>query len=280
MILVTGAAGKSGQVVVRALAARGATVRALVHRAEQVALAQRLGAAEVTVGDLADPASLAAALDGVRAVYHVPPAVLPNEAELGLALLDAARAAGVYFIFHSVMHPQISALPHHAHKLRVEDALIQSGLPFTILQPASYMQNMLESWPRIEQGVYPVLYGLHAPMSLVDLEDVAAVAARVLTESGHEGATYELSGPQTLDGPATAAILSAALGHPVVAEEVPLDVWETRARTAIGPERAATLATMFRYYHAHGFTGNPRVLEMLLGRPATDFAAFVRRVVG
>ena len=107
---------------------------------------------DYVVGDVRDDATLAQAMRDVRAVYHICPAVQQDEAEIGHRLISAAQAAGVgHFVFHSVLHPQIAALPHHAQKLRVETALIQSGVPFTILQPASYMQNLLGVWDRIVQ---------------------------------------------------------------------------------------------------------------------------------
>jgi hypothetical protein len=113
---------------------------------------------------------------------------------------------------------------------------------------------------------------------MVDLEDVAAAAAIVLTEPGHEGATYELAGSEVLSQTSVARILAEALGRPVRAERLPLDVWEHRARAGgMGEYQITTLVKMFRYYERHGFWGNPRVLGWLLQRPPTTFAAFVQR---
>ena len=282
MLLVTAAGGKTGQAVIRALARKGTGVRALVLRQEHVAALQALGAGEVIVGDMRDGQTLAKALDGVAAVYHICPAVQPDEAAIGIGIIAAAREARVeLFVYHSVLHPQIAALTHHAQKLRVEAELIPSGLPFTILQPASYLQNILESWERItEHGVYATLYGLDACMSLVDLDDVGEVAATVLTEPGHRFASYELCGPEVLTAAEMAATLSNALGRPVLTESFPLEQWELRARAAgFGEYQVATLRTMFRYYAGHGFAGNPNTLAYLLGRQPTSFAAFVERTV-
>jgi uncharacterized protein YbjT (DUF2867 family) len=267
--------------VLRALSGSGRPVRALVHRQKQVPLMREIGAAEVVVGDLRDAHALAEALRGVRAVYHICPAMQPDEADIGHGVIAAARAAGVaHFVFHSVLHPQTEALPHHTQKLRVETELVQSELPFTIMQPASYMQNILGGWARIKnEGVYTTSYGLDARMSLVDLDDVAAAAARVLTENGHQAAIYELSGPAVLTATETANILSQALGRPVSAENMNLDQWAVQMRAGgMGDYQIATLSTMFRYYAQHGFVGNPHVLAMLLNRRPTDFAGFVERV--
>lgn len=255
-------------------------MRALVHHESEVASLRALGAGEVVAGDLRNPGEMEPAMKGAAAVYHICPAVQPDEAEIGQNMIMAAQNAGVErFVYHSVMHPQISALPHHAKKLRVEDALIQSGMAFTILQPSSYMQNILEGWDRIvKEGEYATLYGLSAHMSLVDLDDVGEAAARVLTEDGHEAATYELCGPEALTAAAMAETLSSHLGRTVTPVDVPIDQWEARMRTDTHNDyEPTTLATMFRYYAQHGFTGNPRVLTMLLNHPPTTFAEFAAR---
>jgi len=282
VILVTGAAGKTGRAVVRALNARGAAVRALAYRPTHVAPLRGLGAQEVTVGDMRDQPTLEQAMQGVRALYHICPNMSPDELSIGQLVIGAARSAGVaHFVYHSVLHPQTEAMPHHWEKLRVEEHLFESGLPYTILQPAAYMQNVLAGWDSIvKDGVYRVPYPLETRLGMVDLEDVAAAAATVLTEPGHHGATYELAGAEGLTQTEVAAILSSALGRTVRARAVPLDVWETGARQAgLGDYQVMTLIKMFRYYESYGLWGNPNVLGWLLGRPPTTFAAFVQRVV-
>jgi uncharacterized protein YbjT (DUF2867 family) len=280
MILVTGAAGKTGWAVIRALAAKGAAVRALVYRPEQGWLVQAWGAQEVVVGDMRLQATMEQAVAGARAVYHICPNMSPDEVAIGQAAIAAARSAGVeHFVYHSVLHPQTEAMPHHWLKLRVEEQLFESGLSHTILQPAAYMQNVLAYWEAIvEQGVYAVPYAVETRLGMVDLEDVAEVAALVLTAAGHAGATYELAGVEVMSQIEVAASLSQGLGRRVRAETVPLDVWEQRARrSGMGDYQVETLVKMFRYYEHHGFWGNPRVLSWLLGRSPTSFDAFVAR---
>ena len=138
------------------------------------------------------------------------------------------------------------------------------------------MQNVLAHWSSITgQGVYPVPYSLDARLSLVDLRDVAAVAAKVLTEKGHAGAVYELAGPQPLSQTEIAALLAQVVGTPVRAERVAWDAWETAAhQRGVGDEAIKTLLAMFRYYDRHGLVGNPNVLGWLLGRAPTSFADF------
>jgi uncharacterized protein YbjT (DUF2867 family) len=290
MILVTGAAGKTGRAIIRALSARGATVRALVHRPEQIQAVEELGAHQVLVGDMRAPATMERAVQGVQRVYHICPNVSPDEVAIGQVAIEAARSAGVaHFVFHSVLHPQTEDMPHHWRKLRVEERLFKalagsvepSGLPYTILQPAAYMQNVLAHWDRIlEQGVYPVPYAVETRLGLVDLQDVAEAAAVVLTQRDHAGATYELAGPEALTQTEVAALLGRKLGRPVRARSVSPEGWERDARAAgLGDYQVRTLLKMFRYYECHGFWGNPRVLGWLLGRPPGTFSDFLERVV-
>jgi uncharacterized protein YbjT (DUF2867 family) len=281
MILITGAAGKTGRAVLQALARRGAVVRALVRRSEQRAAVQNAGATEVVIGDLEDGRALHQAMQGARACYHLCPNMHPDELTIGQRVVRAAQVAGVgHFVYHSVLHPQTEAMPHHWQKLRVEELLFSSGLPFTILQPTAYMQNILAGWPAIRrQGIYAVPYPVESRLSLVDLEDVGEAAATVLSEPGHAGATYELVGTAPLTQLQVATVLTEQLGGLVVAQETPLSDWERNARAiGLGDYAVTTLLQMFRYYAAYGLVGNPNALRWLLGRAPTTLAEFVARV--
>jgi uncharacterized protein YbjT (DUF2867 family) len=278
MILVTGAAGKTGQAVIRALTKHGTGVRALVHREQQAPLVKNLGSQEAVIGDLENETVLQQASYGTDAIYHICPNMSPDEVSIGQRVITAARIAGVNrFVFHSVLHPQTEAMPHHWNKLRVEELLFESGLDFTILQPAAYMQNVLAGWATIiQEGIYRVPYPVGTRMGMVDLEDVAAAAAIVLTEPDHGGATYELAGLEVLTQTEVAAILSEVLGQPVRAEQVSITDWTREARAAgLDDHKVEMLVKMFRYYEQFNFWGNPRVLSWLLNRPPRRFRAFL-----
>jgi NAD(P)H dehydrogenase (quinone) len=280
MIVVTGAAGKTGRALVQALVARGTAVRALVHRPEQVDSLKALGALGVVAGDMADASVLGDVLRDATAVYHICPNVHPDELEIGRRAISMARVAGInHFVYHSVLHPQVEAMPHHWQKLRVEEALLESGLNFTILQPAAYMQNVLANWTAVVgQGVYTVPYAAETRLTMVDLNDVAEAAAVVLTEPGHYGATYELAGPEWLSQTEIAAVLSDVLSRPVQAQPISNDQWRQGAESAgLGRYQIETLLKMFAYYEQYGFRGNAKVLSWLLGREPARFADFVRR---
>ncbi|MCK6585646.1 MAG: NmrA family NAD(P)-binding protein, partial [Anaerolineales bacterium] len=153
MILITGAGGKTGRVLVKTIS-KTESVCAFVHREEQVSVLKSLGAEKVIVGDLGDGSALRSAMRGVRSLYHICPNIHPDEETIGRLVIEEARKAGVeHFVYHSVLHPQTEKMKHHWQKLRVEEMLFESGLPFTILQPGPYMQNLLAGWRNIvEEG--------------------------------------------------------------------------------------------------------------------------------
>ncbi len=280
MILITGAAGKTGRAVIRALTVQEHTIRALVYRKEQVTPLTQLGVQNVVVGDMRVQAVVDRAFEGVRAVYHIAPNMHSEEIAIGKLAINTARAVGLeHFVYHSVLHPQIECMPHHWQKLRVEERLLESGLSYTILQPAAYMQNVQAHWNDIvTKGLYRVPYSAETRLSMVDLQDVAEVASKVLTESGHEGATYQLCGPEVLSQTETAEVLAHQLERPVRVEVVPREMWHEQAQTSgLDVHRIATLIKMFEYYEQNGFCGNSGVLQWLLGRKPTTFAEYVTR---
>jgi uncharacterized protein YbjT (DUF2867 family) len=276
MILVTGAAGKTGRTIMEALAQRGAVVRALVRRE-----VKGLKAQEIVVGDMHSLATMTQAMVGVEAVYHICPNMSADELQIGQIAIAAARDAGVQrFVYHSVLHPQIQAMPHHWLKMQVEAELFESGIPYTILQPTAYMQNILAHWSQIvDKGIYPVPYSEQARLSLVHLRDVAEAAAIVLTQPEHTGAIYELVGTHSLSQTEVAAQLSHHLGREVRVERMPLDTWQKQAKEAgLGDYQIDTLLKMFQYYDRYGFEGNPNVLSCVLGRSPVTFAEFLQQV--
>lgn len=279
-ILVTGAAGKTGRAVLRALIGRGSTVRALVRRPEQESIARAAGAAEVSVGDLLDERELARAAGSIDAVYCIVPNMHRDEAAIVEAMIEVARQAGVRrFVYHSVLHPHARSMPHHARKLDAEERLFESGLEASVLQPAAYMQNLLPLRPQIlERGLLPVPYPVSTRIGLVDLADVGEAAARVLTEEGHGDATYPLCGPHNPTQEEVAATLSRVLGRPVRAVERSLEDWRAEALEAgLDREVVEDLLTMFDAYRRFGLSGNPNVLRWLLGRDPGSLADFAAR---
>ena len=281
MILITGAGGKTGKAVIKALLARGAAVRAFVRSSAHDAALTGMGVGEVVIGTMDDADTVARAARGVDAIYHICPNVSPHEVPFAKVLIAAATEAGEpRLVYHSVLHPQIEAMPHHWAKLRVEEMLFSSPLDVTILQPTAYMQNSLAQWDLMKrEGTYRVPYPVETRLSLVDLDDVAEAAASVLTSNGHSAATYELVGTPPLSQIELAETFGRALSRPVRAEVETVEDWDRRARRAGMDDHAReTLLKMFRAYARDGLNGNPNVLTWLLGRPPTSLAAFAARI--
>lgn len=277
-VLVVGATGANAGLVVPALRARGARVRALVRDPGRADEALRRGAAETVPADLTVPESLPAAVDGMDGVFHIGPAFSPKETDMGVALVRAAERAGVRrFAFSSIMHPSVSAMPHHPAKLGVEEALCDSGLAFTILQPAMFMQNLRALWDQVIAGRQLALpYSSRAKMSWVDYRDVAEAAAMALTTDELSYGTFELAAPGMLDRHELAAVISEELGEPVTANQSSLDDWV--AATPPGHVRDG-LARMFAHYHEHGLPGgNALCLRAILGREPRSVRQYVREL--
>lgn len=138
-----------------------------------------------------------------RAVCIAPPPGWKSavEAQVGLAMVDAARAAGARkFLYSGVIHPSIAAMTNHAAKLPVEEALYGSELDFTVLQPARFMQNFAQSWDDIvENDCLAQPYALSSKMCSVDYRDVADVAAMAMTGDELSYGTFELCAPGMQD---------------------------------------------------------------------------------
>lgn len=279
MILLTGASGKTGKVIIKPLS-KAESVCAFVHREEQVLVMKSLGAERVVVGDLHDEDAIRSAMQGVKAVYHICPNMSPDEVVIGNLVIGEAKKAGVeHFVYHSVLHPQTEKMNHHWQKLRVEELLFESELPFTILQPAPYMQNLLAGWKNIvEDGVLRVPYSVEAKFSFLDLEDLAEAARIVLTEPGHVNATYELAGMGPTSHAEVAEIFGRILGREVRAEKEEIGDWRLRAG-ALSEYAMESLVRMFEYYDQWGLAGNPNVLMWVLRRKPTSLESFVGRIV-
>lgn len=264
-VLAIGATGQFAGLVVPALAAKGVTVRALVHDPVKAGRVRDLGADEAVPGDLRDRASIDAALNGVDAVFHVTPAFAPDSAALGIGMVAAAAAAGVQrFVFSGVYHPSLS-LVNHMSMRPVEEALYRSEMKFTVLQPAMFMQGLAGSWgDAVEHGRFVGPYSRDSAMSFVDYRDVAEVAALAFTGDDLVNGTFELAAGGMLTRIEIAAMISRHAGRTVVAEDVDSEV-------ALGGMPAGAmrdgLTAMFDDYTAYGFHGgNNLVLRTILGR--------------
>jgi len=260
---------------------RGRPVRAFVKNELQARAMHALGASQTVVGDIASAADVRRALDGACAVYLICPRFHENEPGIMRTWIAEAESLRLpRFVYQGVAHPYIQAMPHHWDKLQAQLMLEQSTLPYAVIQPTNYMRNVTWAWNRLlAEGCYTLPYSATSPVTWVDAHDVAEAAAKVLTEPGHEGGAYELCGtPGGLSRAQICQLLSACLGRPIEATTVSWGVWRQLPRYQGWSEGQMTrLKAMFDYYDRCGFrAGNPSVLSMLLGRPATTYAQYLQ----
>jgi uncharacterized protein YbjT (DUF2867 family) len=259
-ILVTGATGNIGRLVVDELLALGATdVRALTADPVRAALPDGV---EVVRGYLGRLATMPAALAGVDRMYLAP--LLSTAGEV----CRLAAAAGVRRIVDLAGAKGGEWQP-------IEDAVEASGVPFVHLEPGEFMSNAGIWAPQIAAGdVVRDGYG-SAATALIAIEDIAAVAARCLLEDGHEGRSYELTGPESLTRRERVRLIGEALGRPLTYVELPHDELVEQLSGPMG-EHAGWYADGMRWLAEHPQAAVPTVAQ-LTGRPARTFAEWVAR---
>lgn len=277
MILVTGATGTVGSAVARALLAAGAPVRLATSTAAKAAAAKAEGRDAVAL-DFAKPETLAPALAGAEAVFLLG-ATLPDQAALETNVVNAAKAAGVKRLVKlSVIHADREAYGFARVHRAVERAIEASGIPHTFLRPNGFMQNVPNYYAGSvkAQGAFYGGAGDGA-ISHVDVADIAAVAAKALTEKGHEGKAYTITGPEALTYAQVARKLSDAVGKPVSYVDLPPDALKQGLLGAGMPEfYADLLVDLHLNYRAGGGADVSPDVERVTGRKPRTFDAFLK----
>lgn len=283
-VLVTAGNGNQARAVIPQLAKAGYRVRAMRRVDRSGPGPKDLGAAEVIIGDACDADDAFKAMQGVHAVYHVGPSFHPREREMGFNMIEQAGRAGVeHFVFSSVLHPILTGLPQHEIKRDIEERLLESGLNFTILQPADYMQ-MVAVGAIPASSVFLLGWDLSKRQALVDLDDVAEVLVRVIDEGEtHYGASYELCSGQNLTAHEIGAALSEAFGRPFQVQQFQHN-YKQPIPWILGEydeehmrHQLSVFKTVNEWYDRFDFIGNANVLRMLLGREPTGFVEFARK---
>jgi uncharacterized protein YbjT (DUF2867 family) len=279
MILVVGATGTNGRAVVSRLVAAGAEVRALVRDPVKAAdlLGPRVG---LVPGDLDQPGALDRALAGVARAFFVAAVDERYTAWFDHFLAAARRAGTPHVVKFSGMG---SATDSPSELMRqhgaTDAALAASGLPFTILQPNAFYQNLLWSAATIkDHGAFYLPVG-DARQSLVDVRDIAAVAAAVLTGPGreHEGRTYEITGPESLSYRDVAGRLSTVLAKPVRYVGVPPEAALASMLEAGMPEwNARAVTELYGVFAIDLFARTTDVVERITGTKPIGFDEFAR----
>ncbi len=228
-ILVTGATGKQGGAVVKALMKKGYKIKALTRNpSSKAAIGLHDSGVEIIVGDLIHEDSLESALSGVNIVFAVTTPFQSNhenEVAQGVNMVDAAKAAGVgHFVFSSVASAdKRTGIPHFETKYKVEQYLSGSGVPHTIIGPTAFMENFIQPFaiPNLRQG--KIARGLPASraVQLIATEDIGSFAVYTMEHrEAFLGKRIDIAGDQ-LTGEETAAVLSKVIGKPLKYEAFP-----------------------------------------------------------
>jgi uncharacterized protein YbjT (DUF2867 family) len=276
--LVIGGTGNVGGEVVTELLKRRAQVRVLARTQPE---AGKLPAAvEVAIGDLLDPVSVEAAMQGVDKLFLLN-AVVADELTQALIAYGIAKRIGLKHVTYLSVFKvdQFRDVPHFASKLAVENALREFGVPYTILRPGYYIHNDLSLKDALTgPGIYPMPIGT-AGIAAADSRDIAEAAAISLTEDGHDGQTYDIVGASMISGPGNAALWGKLLGKEIKYTGHNFDQWEQAMRAKVPSWSAFDLRMMFQGYFDRGFASTETDVSRLTGllghapRSYQDFAA-------
>jgi uncharacterized protein YbjT (DUF2867 family) len=279
MILVTGATGVNGTALLRRLSAHGVAVRALVRNPAKAEAIAALPHVEIAQGDMARPETLAAALRDVDRAMLISSSD-PMMLDVQTNFIDAAAKAGVRHVvkLSGIMPELDSAFRFARMHGEIEKRLEASGLAFTHLRAGEFMTAYFRQVPMIAAKGAIFLPMADARIASIDVDDIAEIAAKVLTGSGHGGKTYPLTGPQALTMAEVAEKLSAATGKTIRYVNVPPeDARQAQLANGMPPYLADALFELF----AERRNGKEAKVwpdaETLLGRRPTSFDEFVRR---
>lgn len=275
-VLVCGVGGLTGNAVLAAVIGRGMTATALIHRPSHRQEAINLGADDVVVADYNSADDIAAALSGIDAVYFISPVYQEKEPTWVHSFVNAAEHVGTArFIYHSVHHSYTPSMPHHLRKARSEVLIRSSGLRWTILQPAMYAQTAFRVRARSSAGTITVPYDPQARFAVVDVQDVAACAAEVISDDIHCFAGYEIAGPSMQTFEQLARAMNDVTGESRVI--IQSDPQPGTLPATWSKEQRDEYTKMCQEYDRHGLPGSGFISAALLRRPATAFIDVARR---
>lgn len=279
MILVTGATGLNGTALVRKLSAKGVPLRALVRNAAKAAEIAALPNVEIAIADMAKPETLPAALAGVdRAMLNS--SANPAMAEVQSNFIAAAAKAGVRHVVKlSGIMPELDS-PFRFARMHgeIEKRLEASGMAFTHLRAGEFMPSYFRQVPMILAKGALFLPMENQRIASIDIGDLAEIAALVLTNPGHEGKIYPLTGPEALTMTEVAERLSAATGKTIKYINVPPeDVRKAQLAAGVPPYIADALAELFAERRKGKESQVWPIAQTLLGRRPTSFAEFAAR---
>ena len=277
MILIVGGTGTIGSEVIRLLKAENVPFRALVRDPAKAESLKAEGV-ETVAGDLRQPETLPETLQEIEKVFVVTPLV-PDQVQMRADLIAAAKTAGVK---HIVMSTGIGAAPDAPVEIgrwhgENQQQAQESGMAWTFVQPGFFMQNLLMYAEAIRDKGEFYLPLEDGKVSWVDARDIAAVAAKALTEPGHENQAYPVSGPEALSGAELGAILTEIAGHAV--NYIPISLDQAK-QAMVGMGMPDALADAMNELYALAPAGHlghvVDTVEKVTGRPARSFRQFAQ----
>jgi uncharacterized protein YbjT (DUF2867 family) len=258
VIAVVGATGTIGSRVVAGLSAQGYEVRAISSNPDA-----EVGSAEIFTADLTDADQALAALEGVDGVYLTPPESgddpLATEAAVSYNVINAAARNGVD---HVVMHTAVGANLGNTgaevldNKTGIEQALAESGVGYTILRPAWYLQNLWGARDYLEQGVVSMPWPGDMVWAATDVGDVAT-AAVAFFDRGPANRAFDLHIPGGITGQQIADAASAALGREVNYHEADVSTRDYVEAFPISDPHKDIYAGLFDYFRSTTYLGDP-----------------------
>ena len=282
MILVTGAAGLSGSIVVREFARQKTPVRALVRNRARATMLETLPGVEIVEGDMLKPETLGAALDGIDRVLMISSSDA-RMAETQYRFIDAAKKAGVpHIVKLSGAETGVGFNPQNFRFGRmhaeIERYLESSGVAWTHLRPSQFMQVYFREIPTIVAQATLYLPMENARLTPIDIEDMAKIALAVLCGEGHESKNYDMTGPEALTMGEVAEALSQALGRTIRYVIVSLaDKKKAMLAAGVPAERADTLDELFAERRKHQESRVYLGTHQTFGVAPTTFLEFARR---
>jgi uncharacterized protein YbjT (DUF2867 family) len=281
-------AGDVGRTVLDQLRAQDVPVRVMVRRDDARAAELRVLGAEVVIGDLTRPETVAAALEGVGRMYFAMP-VSPDQLLAATVVASVAREHGELDGLVDMSQMTVSQMTatstEESHQQRLhwlsEQVFDWSGLPVVHVRPTAFLDNPLFTTLAArsirDNGTIALPFGT-GRTSPIAVDDVARVVATVLRDPApHIGHVYELTGPRTVDMTEMAEEFSRALGRPVSYVDVPLDRWrsEVLAKAGLPPHTEQHIATMARLHRENRYDRTSDDVERVTGVPAQTIEAFV-----
>lgn len=274
-LLVMGATGTVGQEVIKALLAKGAKVKVGLRDITKIQHAPWINEVEVAILDYQQPETLTNALHNIKKLFLVTPPGIYQEQEIAASILFHGKKAGLQ---HIVRLSGLGAEDHNlfANHAAADALLLSSGLAYSILRPNIFMQNFYNYLTSIRTQHTINEPAGNGKASFIDARDIAAVAATLLTETGHENKIYELTGGEALDYQQVANLFTEILGYPITYQPlIEKEYIQANEAAGIPANFSAQFIKFFQRVQQGEYAAISPMVEKILGRAPITFKQFI-----